>query len=119
MDKYQIITIPEGTLIVKKLTAENIKYPAVVLEKLTTGKYELFQNDDPNDVDLNHQYEIIAANVHLSVDKHYFLNEENLKKIPRFEAAHIPRHITNKYYELRPCSLRRFYNKLLVTLLSN
>lgn len=37
------------------------KYPQIVVEKLTTGNYDLWQIDTPNDIDKKNQYVIIAT----------------------------------------------------------
>lgn len=60
--RFDVVKAINGCLYVIDFTPVTYEYPMLVIEKLTTGEYDIFQVDNVHDIDRHNQYAIVASN---------------------------------------------------------
>ncbi len=55
MNKYKIISPPQGQIAIDETPDIRDTFPYIVVERLTNGKWELFQIDNLSDIDISTQ----------------------------------------------------------------
>lgn len=81
MNKYQLVVFRDGRMIAVSDEEIQYTYPMHVAERLTTGAWDIWQVDNPNDEDRENQKKIIAGLPDLPKIDFSNLSEEECKRI--------------------------------------
>lgn len=61
MNNYKLLIILGEPILISDEEIKDYSYPMLVAEKLTTGDWQVWQIDNPNDIDTKNQRKIIAG----------------------------------------------------------